>query len=148
MENEKDIRDSSGYQKWKEQYELDKKKDRKHLYQRGILVFGGIVLISTFIYLWSAGHLQFIGKETKEVEGTITKIADYHIGRGNYIPRLTIEYFHENTLYTAYENIRKSGEAARSAGYSSDFQGEILVRAFVTYDVDNPNNCRVRLAFE
>ncbi|MDT7833175.1 hypothetical protein RQM59_12330 [Flavobacteriaceae bacterium S356] len=139
---------NANYQKWKQKYELDKKQDKKSLYQRGILVFGGIILISTVIYLWSAGHLQFIGKDTREVEGTVTKIADYHIGRGNYIPRLTIEYFHENTLYTTYENIRKSGEAIESAGYSYDYQGDIIVRAFVTYDVNNPSNCRVRLEFQ
>lgn len=139
---------NTDYQKWKRGYEASRKKDKKDFFSRAVFVFGGVFLLSLFIYLWSAGHLQFLGRTTNEVEGTVTKVSDYHIGRGNYVPRLTIEYFHKDKLYTTYENILNSSEVARSTGYSSNDQGEIFVRAFVTYDVDNPDNCRVRLTFE
>ncbi|MFY0604842.1 MAG: hypothetical protein JXQ93_12960 [Flavobacteriaceae bacterium] len=130
------------FTEWKKKHQLKRKEDWKNLITRGILVFGGIICISVFVYFWAIGSFQFLGKETIEVEASSVIVNDYHIGRGNYIPRLTVEYIYNSKIYTTYKNITDASKHQPTDGGDT-----IYVSAFVTFDVDNPNNCRVRLIY-
>lgn len=130
------------YSKWKKRYEIQNKQHRKNLIVRTTLFFGGIILVSVFIYYWSIGSFQFIGKETKEVEAKNVIIKNFHIGKGRYIPRVTIDFEHNFNIYTTYQNIYDSHKHKPIDGGDT-----VYVSAFVTYDIENPKNCKVRLVY-
>jgi hypothetical protein len=136
------INKNDDYYKWKREYKLKQKQDKKDVLRRAFLVFGSIIIFGVLIFYWSKGSFQFIGNETNEVEAYEILINDYHIGKGYYKPRLTIKYKHNNKTYIQYKNIDDSSKHKPSGDNEV-----VYVSAIVTYSVNNPENAKVRLIF-
>lgn len=131
------------FYKWKRGFKQQQKQDRRDLLRRAFLVFGSIIVVGILFFYWSKGSFQFIGRETNEVEAYEILIKDYHIGKGFYILRLTIKYRHNHKTYVTYKNINNSSKHKPTGDNDA-----VYVSANVTYAVNNPKNCRVRLIFD
>ncbi|MDE0535300.1 hypothetical protein [Tenacibaculum sp. L6] len=88
------------YDKWKIEYHINQKKERKNNIIKYSILFIILGVFSSIVYLIFIDELRFIGRKTITKKGVITKTDFHHIGSGYYMQTVKYKFVYNDIFYS------------------------------------------------
>ncbi|MFY0629868.1 MAG: hypothetical protein JXR05_05765 [Flavobacteriaceae bacterium] len=124
-------REKEKYEKWKKQYTITSKEDKKTNVKRIGIAFAIIIILFFLGKLIWDDDLRFIGRKTEVKKGVITNIGLIRVRSGGHYKRVTYEFTFNNKKYTNYFTANRFTRMP----YKKD---SILIQ----FEVNNPDNSK------